>query len=113
MLIRIGLFNYVAGAMLMPYGPYHATVRSLRHDMERVASRFGVSFEQACHRLTTLQRTSARGVPFFMLRIDAAGNVSKRFASIAFPFAPMGGPCPRWNISYQRNIKFTLSDSSM
>jgi predicted transcriptional regulator/DNA-binding XRE family transcriptional regulator len=96
MLIRISLFNYVAGAMLMPYGPYHATVRSLRHDMERVASRFGVSFEQACHRLTTLQRSDARGVPFFFVRVDPAGNVSKRFSAAGFPFARYGGSCPRW-----------------
>jgi predicted transcriptional regulator/transcriptional regulator with XRE-family HTH domain len=96
MLIRVGLLNYVAGAILMPYAPYLETVRALRHDMEAVAARFGVSFEQACHRLSTLQRLSARGVPFFFVRVDPAGNVSKRFSAAGFPFARYGGSCPRW-----------------
>ena len=64
--------------------------------MELAAARFGVSFEQACHRLSTLQRTGARGVPFFFLRVDPAGNVSKRFSAAGFPFARFGGSCPRW-----------------
>jgi predicted transcriptional regulator len=96
MLIRIGLLNYVAGALLMPYGPFHAAVAGLRYDMELVAARFGVSFEQACHRLSSLQRVGARGVPFFFLRVDPAGNVSKRFSAAGFPFARFGGSCPRW-----------------
>jgi predicted transcriptional regulator/transcriptional regulator with XRE-family HTH domain len=96
MLIRIGLLNYVAGAILMPYARYLATAQALRHDMEAIASRFGVSFEQACHRLSTLQRPGARGVPFFFLRVDPAGNVSKRFSAAGFPFARYGGSCPRW-----------------
>jgi len=87
MLIRIGLLNYTAGALLMPYDLFLGATRSLRHDMEAVAGRFGVSFEQACNRLSTLQRSGARGVPFFFLRVDPAGNVSKRFAAAG---------CPRW-----------------
>jgi predicted transcriptional regulator/transcriptional regulator with XRE-family HTH domain len=96
MLIRIGLLNYVAGALLMPYAAFHAAAAALRHDMEAIAARFGVSYEQACHRLSTLQRVGARGVPFFFLRVDPAGNVSKRFAAAGFPFARFGGSCPRW-----------------
>jgi hypothetical protein len=96
MLIRVGLLNYVAGALLMPYGAFAAAARALRHDMEALAARFGVSFEQACHRLSTLQRQGARGVPFFFLRVDPAGNVSKRFSAAGFPFARYGGSCPRW-----------------
>ncbi len=96
MLIRIGLLNYTAGALLMPYAGFLGAVRSLRHDMEAVASRFGVSFEQACNRLSTLQRSGERGVPFFFLRVDPAGNVSKRFAAAGYPFARYGGSCPRW-----------------
>ena len=107
-LIRIGLLNYVAGALLMPYQPFQRAASSLRHDMEAVAARFGVSFEQACHRLSSLQRpntergeggtkaTMARGVPFFFLVVDPAGNVSKRFSAAGFPFARYGGSCPRW-----------------
>jgi hypothetical protein len=96
MLIRIGLLNYTAGALLMPYEAFLASARSLRHDMEAVAARFGVSFEQACNRLSSLQRPAARGVPFFFLRVDPAGNVSKRFAAAGYPFARYGGSCPRW-----------------
>jgi predicted transcriptional regulator/DNA-binding XRE family transcriptional regulator len=95
-LIRVGLLNYIAGALLMPYDAMLAAARDLRHDMEAVAARFGVSFEQACHRLSSLQRPGARGVPFFFLRVDPAGNVSKRFSAAGFPFARFGGSCPRW-----------------
>jgi len=96
MLIRIGLFNYVASALLMPYEPFLAVAKTLRHDVEVIAARFGVSWEQACHRLSTLQRPALRGVPFFFVRVDPAGNVSKRFSAAGFPFARYGGSCPRW-----------------
>ena len=95
-LIRVGLLNYTAGALLMPYAAYLEAARSLRHDVEALARRFGVSFEQACHRLSTLQRPGARGLPFFFLRTDPAGNVGKRFSAAGFPFARYGGSCPRW-----------------
>lgn len=96
MLIRVGLLNYVAGALLMPYAAFLQAAVTLRHDVEALASRFGVSFEQACHRLSTLQRPGERGVPFFFVRVDPAGNVSKRFSAAGFPFARYGGSCPRW-----------------
>jgi predicted transcriptional regulator len=83
----------------MPYAAFHASAEQAGYDVERLGARFGVSYEQACHRLTTLSRAGARGVPFFMLRIDSAGNVSKRFAATpAFPFARFGGTCPRWRL---------------
>jgi transcriptional regulator with XRE-family HTH domain len=75
MLIRVGLLNYVAGALLMPYSAFLDAAGALRHDVEALAARFGVSFEQACHRLSTLQRPGARGVPFFFVRVDPAGKV--------------------------------------
>jgi predicted transcriptional regulator/transcriptional regulator with XRE-family HTH domain len=96
MLMRIGLLNYVAGALIMPYAAFHAAATDLRYDMEAIAARFGVSYEQACHRVSTLQRLGMRGVPFFFLRVDPAGNVSKRFSAVGFPFARFGGSCPRW-----------------
>ncbi len=96
MLIRVGLLNYVAGALLMPYQPFLAAAQELRHDVDALSARFGVSFEQVCHRLSALQRPGARGVPFFFLRVDPAGNVSKRFTAAGFPFARYGGSCPRW-----------------
>jgi predicted transcriptional regulator/transcriptional regulator with XRE-family HTH domain len=95
-MIRIGLLNYAAAALLMPYAPYLAAARDCRHDIEALAARFGVSFEQAAQRLSTLQRDGARGVPFFFLRVDPAGNVGKRFSAAGFPFARFGGSCPRW-----------------
>jgi predicted transcriptional regulator/DNA-binding XRE family transcriptional regulator len=95
-LIRIGLLNYAAGCLLMPYTAVLASARALRYNVEALAARFCVSFEQACHRLSTLQRPGERGVPFFFLRLDPAGNVSKRFSAAGFPFARYGGSCPRW-----------------
>lgn len=95
-LIRIGLLNYAAGCLLMPYSAFLAAARTLRHDVEMLAARFSVSFEQVCHRLSTLQRPGERGLPFFFLRVDPAGNVSKRFSAAGFPFARYGGSCPRW-----------------
>jgi predicted transcriptional regulator/DNA-binding XRE family transcriptional regulator len=99
-IIRLGLLNYAAAALLMPYAPFLAAARELRHEVEALAARFGVSFEQAAHRLCTLQRPgeggAARGVPFFFLRVDPAGNVDKRFSAAGFPFARFGGSCPKW-----------------
>lgn len=99
-IIRIGLLNYAAAALLMPYGAFHAAARELRHDLDALAARFSVSFEQACQRLTTLQARSARGVPFFFLRADLAGNISKRFSAGVLPFARYGGTCPRWIVHH-------------
>ncbi len=95
-LIRIGLLNYAAASLLMPYGSFLESARVLRHDVDALALRYAVSFEQACHRLSTLQKQGARGIPFFFLRVDPAGNVSKRFSAAGFPFARYGGSCPRW-----------------
>lgn len=97
-LMKVSLANYLAAALLMPYAAFHDAAERTAYDIDLIRSRFGVSFEQACHRLTTLSRPGARGVPFFMLRVDSAGNISKRFAGATFPFSRFGGTCPRWNI---------------
>lgn len=97
-LLHMALANYAAGAILMPYQPFLAAAERHRYDLDRLCAEFGTSTEQVAHRLTTLNRTGARGVPFFMLRVDAAGNISKRFAGEAFPFSRYGGTCPRWNL---------------
>ncbi|MGN6284313.1 MAG: helix-turn-helix domain-containing protein [Afipia sp.] len=97
-LYRITLANYYAAAVMMPYAPFHAAAEDLGYDLQVLGQRFNVGFEQVCHRLTTLQRPNARGVPFFMLRVDNAGNVSKRFSSGTFPFSKFGGTCPLWNV---------------
>ena len=92
------LFNYWAAALLMPYRPFIRAARKARHDIEALAGEFGTSFEQAAHRLTTLQRPGDEGVPFFFLRVDRAGNVSKRLDGAGFPFARHGGACPLWTV---------------
>lgn len=97
-LLKTSLANTLAAAILMPYAAFQATAEATGYDIGRLQARFGVSFEQAAHRLTTLSRPTARGVPFFLMRVDQAGNVSKRFASEAFPFSRFGGACPRWRL---------------
>lgn len=95
---KVELANYFAAAVLMPYESFLAEARASKYDFDHLATRFGVSFEQACHRATTLQRNGARGVPFFFLRIDKAGNVTKRFNSTDFQLAQYGGACPRLDV---------------
>lgn len=94
-LFRMTLANYFAGAVMMPYAAFLQAAKDLRYDIEALRRRFGASVEQVCHRLTTMQRPGARGVPFFFLRVDNAGNVSKRLSGGGFQFARFGGTCPR------------------
>ncbi|MFN7132354.1 MAG: short-chain fatty acyl-CoA regulator family protein [Myxococcales bacterium] len=97
-LARVALANYFAGAVLMPYAPMLEAARAERYDIELLGHRFRTSFEQVCQRLTTLRRPGAEGVPFHMLRIDVAGNISKRFSASGIRFARFSGACPRWNV---------------
>ncbi len=97
-LARICLANYLAGALLMPYGRFYRAATAVRYDIEILRQRFAASVEQVCVRLTTLQRPGSRGVPFFLIRVDKAGNISKRLSASALPFARLGGACPRWNL---------------
>jgi XRE family transcriptional regulator, fatty acid utilization regulator len=97
-LLTMSLANYAAGAIMMPYDRFLSAAETHRYDVDRLCADFGASVEQVSHRLTTLGRSGARGIPFFMLRVDAAGNISKRFAGEAFPFSRFGGTCPRWNL---------------
>ncbi|MEG3087396.1 helix-turn-helix domain-containing protein [Sphingomonas sp. PB4P5] len=95
-LLHIGLANYAAGALTMPYTAFRTAARATRHDIDRLCRRFGVSFEQACHRLSTLQRPGAEGIPFYFCRVDMAGNITKRHSATRFQFARFGGACPLW-----------------
>ncbi len=97
-LARVALANYFAGAVLMPYEPFLKAVHEERYDIEVIGRRFRVGFEQVCHRFTTLRRRGAEGIPFHMIRIDVAGNISKRFSASGIRFARFSGACPRWNI---------------
>jgi predicted transcriptional regulator/DNA-binding XRE family transcriptional regulator len=95
-LARIGLANYFAGALVMPYSPFLQSAEELNYDLDRLSNRFGVGFEAVCHRLSTLQRPGAPGLPFFFVRADRAGNVSKRHSAADFHFSRVGGSCPLW-----------------
>jgi len=95
-LLAVGLANYAAGALTMPYAAFRAAAHATRHDIDRLRGTFGVSFEQACHRLSTLQRPGAAGIPTFFLRVDMAGNVTKRHSATRLQFARFGGACPLW-----------------
>jgi predicted transcriptional regulator len=97
-LCRETLAKYFAGALLMPYDAFREAARARRHDLELLQHRFGVSFEQVCHRLTSLRRPGAEGVPFHFLRVDPAGNISKRFGGSGFRIPRFGGACPLWNV---------------
>ena len=50
------------------------------------------------HRLSTLQRPGAKGVPFFFVRVDQAGTITKRHSATRLQFARFGGACPLWNV---------------
>lgn len=97
-LARVGLANYFAGALLLPYAAFREEAERLRYDIDLLAARFGVGFETVCHRLSTLQRPHAPGVPFFFVRVDRAGNISKRQSATHFHFSRTGGTCPLWNV---------------
>lgn len=97
-LARMGLANYVAGAFVLPYGEFLRAAESLQYDIDLLAQRFGVGFETVCHRLSTLQRSDAPGVPFFFIRVDRAGNISKRQSATHFHFSKTGGTCPLWGV---------------
>jgi predicted transcriptional regulator len=95
---RMGLANYFAGALHMPYGAFLKAAEACRYDIEELAHVFGASLEQIAHRLSTMQRPRERGVPFFFARVDAAGTITKRHSATALQFARFGGACPLWNV---------------
>ncbi len=95
---KVGLANYFAGAALMPYRAFLAAAQNMRHDLERLADRFGASIEQVAHRLSTMQRPGLKGIPFFFVRVDQAGTITKRHSATRLQFARFGGACPLWNV---------------
>jgi len=97
-LARLGLANYFAAAAVLPYGQFHDVSENFGYDIERLCAFYQVSYETICHRLSTLQRPSMRGVPFSFVRVDKAGNMSKRQSATGFHFSSSGGTCPLWNV---------------
>lgn len=90
--------NYYAGALILPYQAFLESAENLRYDIDLLSEKFGVGFETICHRLSTLQRPGAQGVSFFFVRVDQAGNISKRQSATDFHFSRVGGSCPLWNV---------------
>ncbi|MFI9052132.1 short-chain fatty acyl-CoA regulator family protein [Streptomyces sp. NPDC053427] len=97
-LARIGIANYYAAALILPYRAFHTAAENVRYDIERLTDHFGLGYETVCHRLSTLQRPRLRGVPFSFVRVDRAGNMSKRQSASGFHFSRAGGTCPLWNV---------------
>ncbi|MBI2375416.1 MAG: DUF2083 domain-containing protein [Deltaproteobacteria bacterium] len=95
---RVALANYFAAAVVMPYPAFFDAARAVRYDVEILGHRFRAGYEQVCHRLTTLRRPGSEGVPFHFLRVDVAGNISKRFSASGIQFPRFSGICPRWGV---------------
>ncbi|TXJ17271.1 MAG: XRE family transcriptional regulator [Afipia sp.] len=98
LLAHRSLASYAAAALIMPYSAFVKAAETRRYDMEALARQFGTSFEQTAHRITTLQRPGSEKVPFFLIRVDPAGNISKLLDGAGFPFAKHGGACPLWSV---------------
>lgn len=94
----IGIANYFAAATMLPYRQFHDAAEEFRYDIERLSTFFSAGYETICHRLSTMQRPSMRGVPFSFVRVDRAGNMSKRQSATGFHFNASGGTCPLWNV---------------
>ncbi len=97
-LARIGFANHFAGALLLPNRIFQQTADELRYDIDLLGEHFGVGFETVGHRLSTMRHASAHSIPFFFVRVDRAGNMSKRQSSVDFHFSRTGGTCPLWNV---------------
>jgi predicted transcriptional regulator/DNA-binding XRE family transcriptional regulator len=97
-LCRVALANCFAASLLMPYDNFLRNAEDVRYDIELLQHHYTASWEQVCHRLTTLRRAGASGVPFHFVRVDIAGNISKRFSGTGIRFARFSGSCPRWDV---------------
>ncbi len=97
-LTQVALLNYCGAAILMPYKLFHSECKKLKYDLQLLQNTFATSFEQVAHRVTCLQDESLPGIPFHFLRVDMAGNISKRFSLSGIEIPRYGGACPRWNV---------------
>ncbi|MCF6344788.1 MAG: short-chain fatty acyl-CoA regulator family protein [Devosiaceae bacterium] len=97
-LARNVLASYFAAALIMPYESFYLACKKYRYDIERISLQFGASFEQVCHRMTSLQRPNMKGIPLHLIRTDIAGNISKRFSLSGIHIPRHSGACPRWNV---------------
>ena len=97
-LSKVALLNYCGAAILMPYNLFHSECKKLKYDLELLQNTFATSFEQVTHRVTCLNDPKKPGVPFHFLRVDVAGNISKRLSLSGIEIPRYGGACPRWNV---------------
>ena len=97
-LTKVALLNYTGAAILMPYKLFHSECKKLKYDLELLQNTFATSFEQVAHRVTCLQDPKLPGIPFHFLRVDMAGNISKRLSLSGIEIPRYGGACPRWNV---------------
>ena len=97
-LTKVALLNYCGAAILMPYKLFHTECKKLKYDLELLQNIFATSFEQVTHRVTSLNDPNLPGVPFHFLRVDVAGNISKRLSLSGIEIPRYGGACPRWNV---------------
>jgi predicted transcriptional regulator/transcriptional regulator with XRE-family HTH domain len=97
-LCRVALASYFSAALLMPYAEFLRCAQEMRYDIELLQHHFTSSWEQVCHRLTTLRKPGQSGISFHFVRVDIAGNISKRFSGTGIRFARFSGSCPRWDV---------------
>jgi len=97
-LTKVALLNYCGAAILMPYKLFHTECMKNKYDLELLQNTFATTFEQIAHRVTCLQDPKLLGIPFHFLRVDIAGNISKRFSLSGIEIPRYGGACPRWNV---------------
>lgn len=77
----------------MPYDTFHTEAEQCGYDIEYLCQVFGVGYETVASRLSTLQRPNQRGIPFTFVRVDRAGNMSKRQSATGVHFSNSGGTC--------------------
>ena len=114
-LTQVALLNYCGAAILMPYADFHRECTKQKYDLELLQNTFATTFEQIAHRVTSLQDPKLPGIPFHFLRVDIAGNISKRFSLSGIEIPRYGGACPRWNVysAFTRPGKIQAAVSKM
>jgi XRE family transcriptional regulator, fatty acid utilization regulator len=97
-LIKIHLANYFAGALLLPYDDFYREAQRTRYDVEALAEGFEMSYEACAHRLCNLADPRRPGIPLHFLRVDVAGNISKKYSATGIKFPHGSGSCPKWAV---------------
>lgn len=88
--------SYMAGAVILPYERILLDAERERYDVDALGQLYTASFEQVAHRLVTLRRPGAEGVPFGFIRSDPAGRLTKHFPLPGLLLPNSGHACPLW-----------------